>query len=117
MVVEWSSVPSAVLVVIVVFFIARELICGYWKINRQVTLLTEIRDLLLTRMVPAPGFGGWGSAGFGMGSVGLGGSVGAAVGGGAWGRSRGGADRGSSLDLLAWLLLLQCGMTVSVEAG
>jgi len=36
----------AIVVVLVIFFIARELICWYWKINLQVTLLTEIRDLL-----------------------------------------------------------------------
>jgi hypothetical protein len=29
-----------------IFFIARELICWYWKINPRVTLLTEVRDLL-----------------------------------------------------------------------
>ena len=41
-----TSALIAVLVVMVIFFIARELICWYWKINLQVTLLTEIRDLL-----------------------------------------------------------------------
>ena len=41
-----TSVLIALLVVIVIFFIARELVCWYWKINLQVTLLTEIRDLL-----------------------------------------------------------------------
>jgi hypothetical protein len=41
-----TSALIAILVVIVIFFIARELVCWYWKINTQVTLLTEIRDLL-----------------------------------------------------------------------
>lgn len=41
-----ASALIAILVVIVIFFIARELVCWYWKINLQVTLLTEIRDLL-----------------------------------------------------------------------
>ena len=36
----------AIVVVLVIFFIARELVCWYWKINQQVALLTEIRDLL-----------------------------------------------------------------------
>lgn len=36
----------AVVVVLVIFFVGRELICWYWKINLQVELLTEIRDLL-----------------------------------------------------------------------
>jgi len=41
-----TSALIAILVVIVIFFIARELVCWYWKINLQVALLTEIRDLL-----------------------------------------------------------------------
>jgi hypothetical protein len=34
-------------VVIVIFLVCREIICWYWKINQNVALLTEIRDLLL----------------------------------------------------------------------
>jgi hypothetical protein len=31
---------------LVLFLLFREVICWYWKINRHITLLTEIRDLL-----------------------------------------------------------------------
>lgn len=41
-----TSALITIVVVLVVFFIARELICWYWKINQTVALLTEIRDLL-----------------------------------------------------------------------
>ncbi|MDP2816090.1 MAG: hypothetical protein Q8O19_05365, partial [Rectinemataceae bacterium] len=36
-------------VVIVIFLVCREIICWYWKINQQVALLTEIRDLLAAK--------------------------------------------------------------------
>ena len=35
-----------VLISIVGFFVFRELLCWYWKINEAVSLLKEIRDLL-----------------------------------------------------------------------
>lgn len=31
---------------ILIFFIFREVVCWYWKMNETVSLLTEIRDLL-----------------------------------------------------------------------
>ena len=34
---------------VVLFLVFRELVCWYWKINRSVELLTEIRDLLSAR--------------------------------------------------------------------
>lgn len=33
-------------ILIVVFLLVREMLCWYWKINKAITLLTEIRDLL-----------------------------------------------------------------------
>ncbi len=35
--------------VIVMFLVLREVVCWYWKINRGIELLTEIRDLLKVR--------------------------------------------------------------------
>ncbi len=35
-----------------VFLLARELACWYWKINQSISLLTEIRDLLKRRPLP-----------------------------------------------------------------
>jgi hypothetical protein len=39
----------ALVVLIVIFLVCRELVCWYLKINRGIALLTEIRDLLATR--------------------------------------------------------------------
>lgn len=36
----------ALIVLIIVFLIARELVCWYWKINESLEVLKEIRDLL-----------------------------------------------------------------------
>ena len=33
-------------ILIVVFLVCREIVCWYWKINQNIALLTEIRDLL-----------------------------------------------------------------------
>ena len=33
-------------VLVIIFLVFREVFCWYWKINRNVALLTEIRDLL-----------------------------------------------------------------------
>lgn len=33
-------------IVLVVFLLVREVLCWYWKINKAIALLTEIRDLL-----------------------------------------------------------------------
>ncbi len=41
-----SGILVNIVVAIIVFLIFREIICWYWKINRNVELLTEIRDLL-----------------------------------------------------------------------
>ncbi len=35
-----------VLVLLAIFLLCREIVCWYWKINKAVLLLTEIRDLL-----------------------------------------------------------------------
>lgn len=44
---EWMSmVLAGVVVLIVIFLVFREIFCWYWKINKSVALLTEIRDLL-----------------------------------------------------------------------
>lgn len=44
--------PILVLAIcIVVFLICREIVCWYWKINEQLTLLREIRDLLAVGQV------------------------------------------------------------------
>ncbi len=42
----WLTVVLVVIVMVVLFIVFRELVCWYWKINRTVALLTEIRDLL-----------------------------------------------------------------------
>ena len=54
-----SNLVSALLLLFVVFailvaifLICREIVCWYWKINAQVALLTEIRDLLRQRAIP-----------------------------------------------------------------
>ena len=31
---------------LIVFIVCREVMCWYWKINKSIALLTEIRDLL-----------------------------------------------------------------------
>lgn len=36
-------------ILIVIFLVCREIICWYWKINQNVALLTEIRDLLAAK--------------------------------------------------------------------
>lgn len=41
-----SGLLIALVVLVVIFLICRELFCWYWKINQRVALLTEIRDLL-----------------------------------------------------------------------
>lgn len=33
-------------IIIIIFLVLREVICWYWKINQNIALLTEIRDLL-----------------------------------------------------------------------
>lgn len=38
-----------VVVLVVIFLIFREFFCWYWKINQNVALLTEIRDLLAAK--------------------------------------------------------------------
>jgi hypothetical protein len=39
------------LVLILVFLVLREAVCWYWKINKSLALLTEIRDLLASKNV------------------------------------------------------------------
>ena len=41
-----SELIITLLVFVLVFLICRELVCWYWKINKNIALLTEIRDLL-----------------------------------------------------------------------
>lgn len=36
-------------IVIIIFLVGREVLCWYWKINRSIALLTEIRDLLAAK--------------------------------------------------------------------
>jgi len=43
---NWGSSIAVLLVVLALFLICREIVCWYWKINRGIALLTEIRDLL-----------------------------------------------------------------------
>jgi hypothetical protein len=33
-------------IIVVLFLLFREVVCWYWKINRRLEMLTEIRDLL-----------------------------------------------------------------------
>ena len=35
--------------VVIIFLVFREVICWYWKINQNIALLTEIRDLLVAK--------------------------------------------------------------------
>jgi hypothetical protein len=44
-----SAVLVYLLVLLIVFLIFREVLCWYWKINRAVALLTEIRDSLASK--------------------------------------------------------------------
>ena len=48
-----SSLLIALLILLVIFFVCREIFCWYWKINASLGLLEEIRDLLATRTVNA----------------------------------------------------------------
>ena len=48
---------TALVVILVLFLLFRELICWYWKINKHVALLTEIRDLLIAHQHNAAGSG------------------------------------------------------------
>jgi hypothetical protein len=43
---DLATLGIMALAALIVFLIARELVCWYWKINETVRLLTEIRDLL-----------------------------------------------------------------------
>jgi len=36
-------------IALIIFLVLREVICWYWKINRSIALLTEIRDLLTAK--------------------------------------------------------------------
>jgi uncharacterized membrane protein len=40
------SVLIGLAILLVVFLLVREVLCWYWKINKAISLLTEIRDLL-----------------------------------------------------------------------
>ena len=47
-----SNIDSGLIilaVIVVIFLVLREMICWYWKINQNVALLTEIRDLLVAK--------------------------------------------------------------------
>lgn len=52
-----GSVTSTLLITLVVlaviFLVLREFFCWYWKINQSIALLTEIRDLLAGKALPA----------------------------------------------------------------
>ncbi len=45
-------------IAIIVFLVFREVVCWYWKINKTVDLLTEIRDLLAHRSATGVSTGG-----------------------------------------------------------
>jgi hypothetical protein len=40
------TLAIVLVVLVVVFLVLREIVCWYWKINLNVALLTEIRDVL-----------------------------------------------------------------------
>lgn len=42
----FGGLGVSALVLLVVFLVAREFLCWYWKINQRLALLTEIRNLL-----------------------------------------------------------------------
>lgn len=48
-----QNLIAAVLIVVVILtiigLIFREVVCWYWKINKQIALLTDIRDALVAR--------------------------------------------------------------------
>lgn len=43
---QLSLVITGLAVTFIVFLIGREVVCWYWKINKHIELLEEIRDLL-----------------------------------------------------------------------
>ena len=43
---EVPQMASYLIVIILIFLVCREFLCWYWKQNKQVVLLEEIRDLL-----------------------------------------------------------------------
>ncbi len=44
-----NSVIGALVFGLIIFLVGREFFCWYWKLNKVVSLLTEIRDLLKLR--------------------------------------------------------------------
>ena len=43
---DLAAIVIGLAIVLVVFLLVREVLCWYWKINKTISLLTEIRDLL-----------------------------------------------------------------------
>ena len=41
-----GTVAIYFVVLLIIFLLGREIVCWYWKINKSIALLTEIRDLL-----------------------------------------------------------------------
>jgi len=41
-----GTIAVSLVILLIVFLVCREIVCWYWKINRSIALLTEIRDLL-----------------------------------------------------------------------
>ena len=41
------SVVAILVGLLIIFLLSREIICWYWKINKGIALLTEIKDLLV----------------------------------------------------------------------
>lgn len=48
-----STLLITLVVLVVIFLVLREFFCWYWKINQSIALLTEIRDLLAGKALPA----------------------------------------------------------------
>ena len=44
-----SAFAGYLIVLLIVFLLLREVMCWYWKINRALILLTEIRDALVAK--------------------------------------------------------------------
>jgi hypothetical protein len=41
-----TAILIGLAILLIVFLLIREVLCWYWKINKAISLLTEIRDLL-----------------------------------------------------------------------
>jgi len=47
----FGTLVITLVILVVIFLLLREVVCWYWKINQNLALLTEIRDLLASKRI------------------------------------------------------------------